>query len=311
MLDREQRSCQQLQAFQGAGSAKTLLCNARAHTYKHTPINPHTVETCQTTRSLWKNTHKHTCTQGQETRFKGSDLCAWSRKNRKLLNSMKPMTEYTNVQRQIRKRSTQERCIRGNFLLLQLILNMCPGFYCNLLYETEKRKHADLASPFSGFIYSPLVLLQDTCFMTPQRHFSFVTYLLCHYIKEIINRWYLSWVHKIYHHTEGEFFAPSQTERGADFLSAEVQPSITSRWQLPFSTWSHIRWITGWIWLNCEAQGQKEGTLGALMPHQGGQRTWERCFYSLWPWTQIWALEGYCVHCTHGQKRKGLEDHHS
>lgn len=80
---------------------------------------------------------------------------------------MKPMTEHTNVQREIHKRSAQERSIRGNFLLLQLILNMCLGFYCNLLYETEKRKHTNSASPFSGFIYSPAVLPEDTCFMLP------------------------------------------------------------------------------------------------------------------------------------------------
>ena len=34
-----------------------------------------------------------------------------------------------------------------------------------LLYDTEKWKHAVLASPFSGFIYSSVVFPQDTCFM--------------------------------------------------------------------------------------------------------------------------------------------------
>lgn len=101
--------------------------------------------------------------QGQVTCFSGPDLCIWSRKNRKSLNSMKPMTESTNLQRQIHKRSTQERSVRGNFPLLQLILNTCPGFYCNLLYKTEKRKHATSASPFSGFIYSPMVPPWETC----------------------------------------------------------------------------------------------------------------------------------------------------
>lgn len=160
------------------------------------------------------------------------------------------MTESTNLQRQIHKRSTQERFIRGNFLLLQLILNMCPGFNCNLLYEAEKRKPAILASPFSAFIYSHLVLPQDTCFMLPLWHFIFATYHLCHNIKEIINNWYLSWVHKIWYRGN---ISCSQSNWDRRSLSAKVQPSIKSQWQLPFSTWSHIRWITGWIWLNCEA----------------------------------------------------------
>lgn len=149
------------------------------------------------------------------------------------------------------------------------------------------------------------MLLEDTCFILPWWHFSLVTYLLCHYIKGIINSWYLSWVHKVCHRTKGGFLPLSPT--CACFLSAEVQPSITSRWQLPFSTWSHIRWITGWIWLSCEADIQKEGTLGALMPHQGGQqhiRVMRLLLSTVTVDTNMDA--GWILYCRWGQKRKEL-----
>lgn len=63
------------------------------------------------------------------------------------------MTKYTQAQT-----NTQivlsGKIQRGNFLLLQLILNMCHGLYCNLQYETEKGKHTSFAPAFmSRFIY--------------------------------------------------------------------------------------------------------------------------------------------------------------
>lgn len=64
------------------------------------------------------------------------------------------MTEYTNTRAETNTQTVSPvKVYRGNFLLLQLILNTCQGFYCNLLYETEKRKYTNFAF-FSRFIYS-------------------------------------------------------------------------------------------------------------------------------------------------------------
>lgn len=106
--------------------------SARAHTnthrYKHRSTHPHAAETCQTARLRWKKyTQTHTRMADRETRT------STHTKNRNTLN-MDLMTEYTNTCAETNTQTVGPgKGCRGNFLLLQLILNMCQGFCCNLL----------------------------------------------------------------------------------------------------------------------------------------------------------------------------------
>ncbi len=153
MLDREQRNCQQARSLSRNRlhyHATLLHTHTHTHThtqwYKHRYIHAYAVETCQTARLLWQNIHKHTGRIGQETLIKQHGLYDWTdwtvkhthihkyQEHTKQHDPYDWIHKHTHSHAETNTQTVRPRKVqRGNFLLLQLILNMCRGLYCNLL----------------------------------------------------------------------------------------------------------------------------------------------------------------------------------